>query len=836
MLKLAARMAFRDLLRGFRRPGIFLMALALGVAAITLVGTLRSGIEGGILSEGSTLLGGDAEMRFAYRFASSAERAFMEDAARAVSEVVVFHSMAVADGAEALAEVKAVDDHWPLLGQATLCPDMAPGRALEVRDGVAGAAMAPVLIERLGLAIGDRFRLGTRDFQLRAALIDEPDAAAGFSFAPRVLVSLGALTGSGLLAPGALFHANYRLLLAPGDDLDAVKARAEALLAGNGLRWRDRRHALPGVERMIGNAASFLTLIGLAALLIGGIGIAGAVRAWLEGQQRTIATLKTLGATSSFVFALYLGEVLVLAAIGIVAGLIIGTAIPLALAPVIRDALPFPAHLAVSGESIAMAALCGLLLVLIFTLMPLARAERVRPGVLYRGGGGRMLPGWRWIGVWLLLVTGLLALVILTSDRRGLVAASAAGVVALLVLLALAGRLVRLVARIAARARLFRRLPTLRTACAAVAAPAGDTVPVIVSLGFGLAVLAAIGQIHGNLRHAIDRQLPDEVPAFFFIDIQPDQLAPFGALMRDEPSVTRVETAPMLRGIIRRINDRPAEEVAGEHWLLRGDHGVSFAETPPPGTRITAGRWWTSDDADAPEVSFSRNEAEEIGLHLGDTITVNILGRDITARVSSLREVDFARDGIAFVMIVNPAALAGAPHTSIATVHAAPAAEERLMHEVSTRWPNITGIPVRTALARLGGILAGIATAAAWAAGVTLLAGLVVLVGTAAAGQGARIREAAILKTLGATRGAIRTGFALRAALTGLAAGVIAIMAGGIGGWLFAAQVLAMPYRFEPLSALGIVLGGMLATLIAGLLFDEAPLRARPARVLRHPE
>jgi putative ABC transport system permease protein len=376
----------------------------------------------------------------------------------------------------------------------------------------------------------------------------------------------------------------------------------------------------------------------------------------------------------------------------------------------------------------------------------------------------------------------------------------------------------------------------LRLALGAIGGPREEASSVILSLGLGLSVLAAVGQIDANLRSAIERDLPERAPAYFFVDIQNDQIGGFLQRLADDPAVSRVEDAPMMRGVITQINGRPAREVAGEHWVVRGDRGVTFSATPPEGTTVTAGTWWPEDYTGPPQISFAAEEAEEIGLKLGDRITVNILGRDIEAEITSFRLVDFSTGGMGFVMSMNPAALAGAPHTYIATVYAEEAAEAPILRDLATAYPNITAIRVRDAIGRVTEALTAIAQATAWAAAATLLTGFMVLIGAAAAGERARLYEAAVLKTLGATRGRILLSFALRSALLGAAAGIVAIIAGGLAGWAVMTFVMEADYAFEPVSAIAIVLGGVIATLAAGLAFALRPLAARPAQVLRAQE
>jgi putative ABC transport system permease protein len=289
----------------------------------------------------------------------------------------------------------------------------------------------------------------------------------------------------------------------------------------------------------------------------------------------------------------------------------------------------------------------------------------------------------------------------------------------------------------------------------------------------------------------------------------------------------------MLRGVITQINGRPAREVAGDHWVVRGDRGITYADAPPEGTEITEGTFWPAGYEGEPQISFAAEEAAEIGLRLGDTVTVNVLARDITGRVTSFREVDFSNAGMGFVLTMNAAALKGAPHTHIATVYAPPEAEAAILKETTQAMPNVTAIRIREAIDRVTEALSAIATATAWAAAGTLVTGFVVLIGAAAAGERARIYESAVLKTLGATRGRILASFALRSALLGAAAGAVAVLAGGLSGWAVMTFVMEAEFRFEPVSALGIVAGGVVATLLAGLAFAARPLGVRPARVLR---
>ena len=405
------------------------------------------------------------------------------------------------------------------------------------------------------------------------------------------------------------------------------------------------------------------------------------------------------------------------------------------------------------------------------------------------------------------------------------------GIAGALGILTLAALLVRFLAQRAAV--LARGRPRMRWALAAIGGSGEGAGAVVLSLGLGLSVLAAVGQIDGNLRQAISGNLPDVAPSYFFVDIQKDQIDGYTKRLTDDPAVRRIDSAPMLRGVVTQINGRPAKEVAGDHWVVRGDHGLTYAEAPDDDTVITAGEWWAPDYDGPPLISFAAEEAEEIGLELGDTLTINVLGRDITGTIASFQEVDFSTAGIGFILTMNPAALNGAPHTYISTVYADAEAEAPILRDLATAYPNITAIRVRDAIDRVAAVLSGLAAATSYGAAATLLTGFLVLIGAAAAGADARRYEAALLKTLGASRRSIAASFLMRAALLGLFAGAVALLAGILGGWAVSRFVMDTSFAVVWPSALLIVTGGALASILASLGFAIKALNARPAQVLR---
>lgn len=833
-LSLATKFARRELRGGLRGFRLFLACLALGVAAIAAVGSVRAAIEAGLEREGASILGGDAELELTYRFATEAERAWMQSQATAVSEIADFRSMATVGDDRALTQVKAVDDLYPLIGSVVLSPEMPLADALSFQNDLPGAVMERALIDRLGLNVGDTFALGTQSYTLRAEITREPDnAAGGFALGPRTLVLRDSLEGSGLLSSGSLFNSKYRLILPEGTQIDALEVEAKQQFEGSGLRWRDARNGAPGVSQFVERLSAFLILVGLSGLAVGGVGVSAAVRSYLSRKTEVIATLRALGADRATIFQTYFIQIGILSLLGVTIGVILGAVLPIMVAPILEARLPIPTAFTVFPAPLIEAGLYGILTAFIFTLWPLARTDRVRAATLFRDAwdGASRLPSLPFI---IATVGAIAALVGMAGWFNGswfLTLWTLGGIAGALALLALAAFLIRIAAR--ALSHRLRGRPRIRWAMAAIGGTGEGAGAVVLSLGLGLSVLAAVGQIDGNLRQAIAGNLPDIAPSYFFVDIQKDQIDGYTKRLEDDPAVSRIDSAPMMRGVVTQINDRPAIEVAGDHWVVSGDRGLTYAAQPDPDAIITQGEWWAPDYTGPPQISFAAEEAEEMGLSLGDTITINVLGRDITGTITSFQEVDFSTAGIGFILTMNPSALAGAPHTFISTVYAEPEAEAQILRDLAKAYPNITAIRVKDAIDRVAGVLAGLAAATSYGAAATLLTGFLVLIGAAAAGADARTYEAAMLKTMGASRRMIAASFILRAALLGLAAGAIALVVGALGGWAVSTFVMETDYVVIWPSALLIIIGGITATVLAGLGFARRALQARPARVLR---
>lgn len=829
------KIALRELRGGLKGFWILLICMMLGVAGIAAIGSLQEAIQKGLSAESRVLLGGDANLRFTYRFADGFERNWIQQNSETFSEIVDFRSMVVSqknqDTERALVQVKGVDNAYPIYGEVILDTGQGIHGALSGKDGYPGIVAARVLVDRLGLNNGDILRLGTQDYVLMGVIEVEPDAASsGFSFGPRVIVSLPSLKTSGLLQPGTLFNSHYRIKLQANAQIIPVKTDAVATLGDSGMRWTDARNGTPGINRFVVRLGAFLTLIGLAGLAVGGIGVSAAVSTFMEKKTHTIATLKTLGAKSKTIFSIYLLQIGIISAVGIIFGIIAGGVAIWLLGPIIGNSLPVPAKFSIYPMPLLEAAIYGVLIALIFTIWPLAHAVGTRAAGLFRDNVQTFkLPKLVYIICILILFATLIFFTSWFSGAPTQTIWATVSTVIALVILWFASIGVRMVAR---KMRPINK-PSLRLALKAIAGPGNETAMVILSLGLGLSVLATIGQIDRNIQTSISEELPKDAPAYFFVDIQNDQLSKFNEISQNFDGVSRIDTAPMLRGIITKVNGEPAKGVFGNHWVLSGDRGLTYSVAPPSNSTITQGEWWDQEYDGPPVMSFSANEAEELGLKLGDELTVNVLGMDITAKIQNFREIDFANMGINFLMSFNPSALEGAPHTHIATVYANEQSEAPLLRALAETFPNITAIRVRDIINQVSDALQGIGSAVRWGAAATLLIGLVVLFGAAAAGEHKRSYEAAILKTVGAKRSTILLSFALRSAIMGAAAGSIAILVGSVTSWAVITFIMEVPYSFDFPSALITVAIGASLNLLAGIIFAIRPLKVRPAHILR---
>ena len=838
-MNLAFRLARREMRSGLAGFRLFIACLALGVAAITGILSFSRAVEEGLRADAREILGGDVAISLLYREATPEQIDFLKTQGQLVRWI---DSRAMArptksDGRPTLVQLKAVEPAYPLYGTVELQGGSSLADALAKRDGVWGAVVEEAALKRMNLAPGDRVRVGDVTVEVRGIIAREPDRGlnAFASLGPRLMIPFEAVTESGLIQPGSLLNWEYRLRLPPGtSDVAAINA-LKGRFPDAGWRVRGLAEAGGGIRFWLDRLTQFIGLIGLASLLVGGVGVGNAISSFLAGRLRTIAIMKCLGAPERLVLSTYLIQLSALALLGVAIGLAIGAALPFLAQSLIAEVLPVRARVALYAEPLAIAGAFGLLVSLMFTLMPLMRARRVPAATLMRGAvvaaSGR-LP-WRDALLIGAVAMALAVFTIFTADSRSIAAWFVLGAVAAFIAFPLLARLLMLAAAHAGKPR----LAGLRLALANLHRPGAPTPIVMLSLGLGLTVLVATALIEGNLREQLTQRIPSDAPAFFFVDIQSTQMPAFEKAIAAIPGAGALDKVPSLRGRIVKLGGKPTSEVAvppEARWAVDGDRGVTYSAVPPEGSRIVAGEWWPADYHGPQLISFDEGLAHAFGLKLGDTITVNVLGRDIEATIASLRRIEWTTLAINFVFVYSPGTLDKAPHTFLATVKATPDAEDAIFKTVTDQFPNVTVVRIRDAIETVADVLGNIGLASRVIGFLSILAGVLVLAGAMLATQQRRVHEAVVMKVLGATRARIAGIFAWEFAALGLATAVAALGIGTLGAYLVVHRLMGLDWVFLPTVAVAVALGAMALTLAFGLAGTLAALRQRPLALLRN--
>jgi putative ABC transport system permease protein len=844
MRSLALRYAVRELRGGLRGFYVFIACIALGVMAIAGVGSVAASLGEGMSRQGRTLLGGDLAFSLIQREAKGDEVAFLRSRGD-VSIAATMRGMARAtDGRLALVELKAVDDVYPMLGTLTLDPPIPTSDLFALRDGAFGAAADPTLLARLDLKLGDRVNVGSATFQIRSVVGAEPDklGGGGLGFGPRFLISQPGLRATELLQPGSLVRWTYRLKL-PDNAADdrtvaALTEDARNALPQAGWEIRRRDNASPQLERTVSRFTQFLTLVGLAALLVGGVGVANAVKSHIDRRQEVIAAFKALGATGRAVFTIYLTQVIVLAIIGSLIGLAAGAALPFVIAGAFGKLLPLPVEPALHPDALLLAFIYGLLTALAFGLWPLGRVHDVPVAALFREAASSEWhrPRWRYLALMAVVIALLIAAAIgLAYDKRIATVFVASSVLVFALLRGISAGLMALARRLPRT-----RFTMLRLAIANIHRPGALTPSVVMSLGLGIAVLVTITQIEGNLRRQFLASLPDRAPSFYFIDIPSAEADRFGAFLKASTPESSVEDVPMLRGRIvgaRGVRAEDLKPAPDTEWVLQSDRGLTYTGEIPRGSKIVEGEWWGAGYDGPPLVSIEKKIADGLKLKIGDQIVVNVLGRDIPATIGNMRTIDWQSFGINFVLVFSPNAFKGAPHTHVATLTESnpdSAGDARIIKSVADAFPMVTSVRVREALEAVGTVVTNLVLAIRGASAVALISAILVLGGALAAGHRHRVYDAVILKTLGATRARLLGAYALEYLMIGFATAIFGVIAGSIAAWLIVTRLMTLSFVWQAGSAASVVVAALIVTVGLGLLGTLLALNQKPATVLRN--
>ena len=830
------RLMRREMRTGLRGFGVFITCLFLGVFAISAIGSFSASAQRGLLADAGAILGGDLEISLHHRELTAEQRLFLQTQG-SLSHVVKLRTMAGVGGQSGpvLVELKAVDSGYPLYGKVELEPQQPLAQALQQQGSFYGGVVEESFLNRTGLELGETVELGNIAVVINAVLRVEPDRSLRtFTLGPRIMLSDQALGASGLVQPGSLVTHAYRVKLTEKGDSDALQETLDKRWPQAGWRIRTWEEAAPRVNAMLQRMNQNLTLLGLCALLVGGLGVSGAVKGYLSGKLYHIATLKCLGGSAAVLLRAYLLQVLFLGAVGSGIGLICGALVPWLLIFFFQESLPLPLVAGLDFPLLVVTALYGLLIALAFSLPPLGSALRISPAVLLRGYSGDALPqanGRVRLAAWATYVA-LALLVLLTSGDLKLAAGFIAGAAICFLLFRLAAAAVIFCAR-----RLPRPSnPLWRLSLSNIIRPGAPAASTLFALGIGLTALVTIALVQGNLQQMVSATLPERAPAFFFMDIQAQQLPAFLDTIAGLPQVQASKHYPTLRGRITEINDVPVAEAQISpqvEWAVRGDRFLSYSRQLPAGTEVVAGQWWPQDYSGEPLISLTADLGEGFGLKIGDYLTVNILGRAVRGKVASLREVDWSSLKLNFAILYSPGVLNAVPQTYIASVALPRAGEAAIYRAVTQTFPNVSVISTREVLLNVSRTLGRIAIAFKGMALVTLLTGFLVLAGAVSADQHRRIQDAVIFKVCGATRKHILGAFAGEFALLGLVAGILSAGSGSVAAWVISVKVMQAEFHLQPGVILLTLLAGLCVPLVLGLMGTWKALGQSPASYLR---
>jgi len=830
------RFAARELRSGVKGFRIFLACLALGVAAIAAASSTAQAFRQGLATQAREILGGDMAVSANQRRFSPIERAWLNKLGR-TTYAAAAQAMAEAPGGERrLVELRGVDGAYPLAGKVTFTGAASLAEALTPHDGAWGAAVEQALLDRLGLKLGDRFLVGNVPMRVGAVLEAEPDRLSrGFALGPRVLTRTGALEQGGFLQPGLPFGETVRIALRP--DLPLAQAKAEARSSmKERFRIRDRNDAAPGVSQVIDQLEYFLGFIGLASLVAGGLGVFGAVSAYVDGRKPAIATLKALGAESGLIRDMYLAQIGLLALAGVAIGLAVGAVTPLILGAVVQDELPVPALFAVYPWPLVRAATFGLLSAAAFSLAPLARARTTPPASLFRSDlSGRLRFGPELVGA-ILAALGLGGLAIVTAPTPLAASMMIAGVAASFgVLWAFGWGAAKLAGRLRGGTR-----GAVRIALANLAGPRSAARTAAPAIGLGVALLAAVVLIQSSLLRQISIVAPQTAPALIFTEIPGERAAAFDAeiarALGRKPGQDTYLRAPFFTGRILAVRGVPVdiEKIpAGARWAYDNDVSLSALGPEPPNAGVFQGRWWPANYSGPPLVAVSRDPAEGGALKIGDMLKLSVLGAEIDARVAAIRRVDFGSFGAGFPIVLTPNALEGATPRQVAIAKASLAEERRIVRALGADFPEVNVISVREQLEAATEMFDRVALAVRGAAAVALMAALLVLAGAIAARAQERTREAATLKVLGASRAQVLTAYVIEYGLVGLIAGAAGVGLGYAAAWPVVVKVFEAKWSVDWAGVAVLLAGASAIAGAGGLLASFQALSKRPAPALR---
>lgn len=887
-MNFAVRMALREIRSSWKRLLFFFICIGVGVGSIVALRSTLQNANSALVSQARLLLGADVQID-STRALEEASRVEIDKVAQSPlvtgrTETVELPTMArpndAREGAQ-MVELKAVGPGFPLYGDFTL----ADGRRFEDQMlSDRGAIVGQSLLDRLHLRVGDELKIGEVAFQIRGIINADPGGGTGFRLGPRVFIARSEIEKTGLAGFGS--RARYRVLLSTKEEsLDAVVKELRSKLKNNLLNVRTYKESEQNINEQYTRAENYLSLVGLVILVLGGIGIANVTRVFIEQKRKAIAVLKCVGATSRRITSVYLAQVLALGAAGSAFGILLAKIALLGAGKYFAESLPVNMSNSLRTGTVVQGLLLGLLISFLFSAVPLLRIRHIRPNMLLRNddealAGGGFFSVFSLRALWSLCLRGAVFLTGFLSHRapknaEALPSVSNPGprkfdlarwLTSLVVIaglvgvfswqagsfkvgafflggLALTGILLHLASMflmwVVKRTRKIQSFP-VRHAINSLHRPGNQTRVIIMAVGLGAFLVISVQSLQRNLLLELDPANRGNLPNMYLIDIQKDQKAGVEKLIETETG-ERPELIPTVRARIAAINGREIDLGSGE---MRGDRGrlgreyiVTYRPALEANETIIAGTMWDQSPASEPEVSISEEMQGLQGLDVGSTMSLDIVGRKLTAKVTSVRRVDWRKSRTGFLILFRPNALDNAPTMYVGGLDGPPDAvsRSRLQRLVVEKYPNVSIIDVAEVIQLVKRILGNVTLAVTFVGGFVFFSGTLILIGSIAMTKYQRAYEAALLKTLGATRRIVLTIVVAEYGLLGLIAGLIGAAAALSLSYSIARFLFEIPWRLEPAVVIAGIAGTVALVVLVGVLSSLHSLSRKPLAVLRAP-
>ena len=839
-MRFVFRMALRETRASWRRLLFYFLCVAIGVGSIVLLRSAIRNFYDVMASDARTFMSADLQIDTNRPWAPEvlgvvnriAVPPLVTGKVQTIEAATMLRPADPAREGAIMVDLKGVEAPFPFYGTVRLAGGQKFSTGL-LKDG--GVLVARPVLDRLNLKVGDQVKIGTLVFVIRGIIEREPGSGMGFRYGPRVLIDRGAVENAGLTGFGS--RARRRILLsAPEADVDQLAGRFRKEINNNLIRVRTYKNSQENVNEQYTRAENFLALTGLIILVLGGIGISSVTRVFIEQKRRSIAVLKCLGATGKRVIAAYLTQILVLGVSGSVLGLFLAFAGMLVIRSTYAANLPPDMSYQLQKGAVLQGLGVGILVTILFSAIPLMRVRRIKPNVLLRDeetGAGRF--DWpRWIAAALVGV----GLILLASWQAGSLKTGLFFLGGLLAgASALYGAALLLVRLLRGMKRTLPSFPA-RHAVNSLHRPGNQTLVIILGVGLGVFFIIATQSLKANLLRELDFDKRGKMPNLYLIDIQSDQQQGVRDLIRKETGET-ANLIPTVRARIYAIDNTP---VNLEDPALKKDRGrlgfeytVTYRSKLESNETVLEGKFWDPTPSAQPEISIEEGMKGMMGLDLGSTITWDILGRKITARVTSIRRVDWRNSRTGFYVVFRPGALDHAPQMMIAALDGPSSDKDRsrFQRALIDRYPNITVIDVVDILEGVRKLVNNMTVAVSFIGGFVFFSGALILIGSIAMTKFQRIYEAAVLKTLGAQRKVVLRILMLEYGLLGAVAGLTGALFGMALSWSITRFVFEIPWAYSP----GLHLAGIAATtllvVLVGAFSSLDILNRKPLGTLR---